>query len=464
MEELPLTELTAVSPIDGRYGSRTKELRAYFSEYALQRYRTKIEVEYLIALSEWHLVRGLNDVERDMLRDKYSSFSLATGEAIKGHEKITNHDVKAVEYEIKERLKGSNLEDLLEMVHFGLTSYDINDNALYLMIKEGMESVYVPKLIELEKRLVDFAKQYRELPMLARTHGQPASPTTLGKEFSVFAYRLAKEICQLQDFKYPGKLNCATGNYNALQAAFPLVSWPDFSEDFLGNLGLEPSLITTQIEPHDKLVEWFQLMTRINNIVTDFDQDVWRYISDDWIVQKPKKEEVGSSTMPHKINPIDFENSEGNVVVANGLFSAFVSRLQQSRLQRDLVDSTITRNVGVAVAHSLLAVKSTIGGLGKISANEQEIEKALSEHPEILSEAYQTILRREGVEMPYERLKELTRGKKVSLADMHTFIDTLDIPYSVKTELKRILPENYIGIAPGLVDIALTDIDALIKK
>ncbi|MBI5148587.1 adenylosuccinate lyase [Candidatus Pacearchaeota archaeon] len=461
--ELILSELTAISPIDGRYGNKTKELRQYFSEYGLMKYRAKIEIEYLIALSKVGVIREFNQNEITNLKEFYANFNLEMAERIKEAEKITNHDVKAVEYILKEFIKKNSLEYIVEMVHFGLTSYDINDNALYLMTRDSMSEVYIPKLKRLEGELINYSKDYKDIAMLARTHGQPASPTTLGKEFMIYALRLAKEINILKNLKYPGKLNCATGNFNSLYAAYPTIDWIEFSKNFVENLGLAPNLITTQIEPHDKLVEWSQLLIRINNILIDFNQDLWHYISDDWIVQRPKKEEIGSSTMPHKINPIDFENSEGNAIMSNGVFSAFVSRLQQSRLQRDLVDSTITRNVGTAVAHSLLAVKSAVKGLEKIYANYPKIKEELNQHPEILSEAYQTILRREGFEMPYEKLKELTRGKKVSLEDMHNFVFSLDISEKIKNELLDITPSTYIGIAPKLVDIGVEEIEKLLR-
>ncbi|MBI2129038.1 adenylosuccinate lyase [Candidatus Woesearchaeota archaeon] len=452
-----LNPLTAVSPIDGRYHSKTKDLTYYFSEAALMKYRVKIESKYLCALSDFKVIRRLNLSEEELLGNLPDNFSLEDAKQIKEEEKVTNHDVKAVEYFMRKKLKGTSLNDVAGMLHFGLTSYDINDNAAYMMLRDGINKVYRPSLVKLEEKILSLAEEYKQMPMLGRTHGQPASPTTLGKEFSVFGRRLAYELENLVNARYSGKLNGAVGNYNALQAAFPNIDWIQFSKKFLESLGLSPNLITTQIEPHDALVGIFHNMIRINNIILGLDQDVWRYISDDYLLQKPKEGEIGSSTMPHKINPIDFENSEGNIIAANGLLSAFASKLQVSRLQRDLSDSTITRNIGSAVAYCLLASDSAFKGLGKIYANKELMLKELQGHIEILAEPIQTILRKENVPEAYEKLKELTRGKEVSTNDIALFIDDIGVSQEAKQRLRALKPENYIGLAVELTELAIKD-------
>ncbi len=461
-----LDPLDALCPLDGRYAATGEPLRGFFGEGALMRYRVLVECEYLIALAEHPEtnLRAFSALEKEVLR-KIPELSYEDRQIIKAIEKDgyktikpTNHDVKAVEYFIKDRLQGTSLADCSEWVHFALTSEDVNNIAYALMLSDGIENVMLPTLNTLVAATKTFGHQYKMVSMLARTHGQPASPTTMGKEFAVFASRLERQLEQLVHFELQTKLNGATGNYNAHTAAYPHVDWLQFSRDFIKGFNnnrmikLKPNLITTQIESHDTYAELFDLFRRINTIILDFNQDIWRYISDEWIVQRPKEGEVGSSTMPHKINPIDFENSEGNLGVANALFQYFSTKLPVSRLQRDLSDSTVERNFGVALGYSLVGYNSTLRGLKKININEQKITEALEQHPEVISEGLQTILRRDGYPMPYEQLKQLTRGKKVTLADIHAFVDTLHIPESLKTELKQLTPTNYTGLAAKLVD------------
>jgi len=464
--------LEAISPIDGRYRRKTKELSDYFSEKALISNRIRVEGEYLIALSKHPQtsLREFSEQEKETIRNLYD-VSLEDAQIVKNIEvkdhgvesinngKKTNHDVKAVEYYIKDRLGKTSLEDCVEWVHFALTSADTDNIAYGLMLRDALENVVVPSLESVYENLEKFAHEYAIVSMLARTHGQSASPTTTGKEFKVFASRLKRQVNQLENFGLLVKLNGATGNYNAHYAAYSDIDWLSFSEQFIesfnnkNKIKLEPNLITTQIEPHDTYAELFDNISRVNTILLDFDQDIWRYISDDWIKQKPKEGEVGSSTMPHKVNPIDFENSEGNLGMANALFSYFSTELPKSRLQRDLSDSTVKRNFGVALAHSLIGYKSILSGLGKIEINEEKITEALESHPEIISEAYQTILRKEGLTSPYELLKEMTRGKKVLIDDLRNFVDGLEIPDDVKERLKEITPQNYTGLAKVICDL-----------
>jgi len=459
-----MDRLELLSPVDGRYGRHTESLANIFSEKGLIRHRVLVEGEYLLALSghpeigtrefsngEKNLVRGLCEISTE---DAQNIKTIETKGY--GNIKATNHDVKAVEYYIKDKLSGTSLEDSLEWIHFGLTSEDVNNLAYGMMLSDGIRHIIEPSLIELQGDLGYLAKKYRNVPILARTHGQPATPSTFGKEFNVFASRLERQLNQLIDHNFSVKLNGASGNYNAQYTAYPKVDWREFTVDFVntlnidkngGNRRLFPNFVTTQIEPHDTYAELFDNLRRINTILIDFNQDMWRYISDDWIIQKPIEGEIGSSAMPHKINPIDFENSEGNLGIANALFGYFSSKLPISRLQRDLSDSTVERNFGVALGHSLIGYKSTLKGLGKIMINENKVIEELRDHPEIISEAIQTILRREGVEMPYEKLKAMTRGRKVTMNDFELFIDCLDISEEVRRELKTITPENYVGLA-----------------
>ena len=466
-----LDKLEMISPVDGRYRRYTEPLADIFSEKGLIENRLKVEVEYLIFLSEQlsayssPKIRKFSDQERAMARGLYENLSVEDAGIVKaietkGHNNIkaTNHDVKAIEYFMKEKLGDTSLKDSLEWIHFALTSEDINNTAYGLMLSEGVGGVVLPAAIELQSKIYEFAERYRNVPILARTHGQPASPTTFGKEFNVFSSRLKRQIEQLENYEILVKLNGATGNYNAHQVAFPDVNWIKFTQDFIEKLsvgrqlGLTPNYVTTQIEPHDTYAEMFDNIRRLNTILIDFDQDIWRYISDNWIKQKPVEGEVGSSTMPHKINPIDFENSEGNLGMANAMLSYFSTKLPISRLQRDLSDSTVERNFGVALAHCLIAYRSALKGMSKIAVNEEKVSDELKNHPEVISEAIQTVLRREGIEMPYEKLKELTRGRKVTAEDFVGFIEGLDISDSVKEELRNISPGNYIGIAKNLTE------------
>ncbi len=450
--------LEAVTPIDGRYRKVASPLAAYFSEAALIRYRLIVEGEYLIALSEEKSLRlrAFTKAEKKYIRSLYT---IAPEEAqkVKDFEAVTNHDVKAVEYFMKEKLKTSSLKSEVEWIHFALTSEDTNNLAYALMLSESVRDVIVPSLETIKQLLDGVASQNKSLAMLARTHGQSASPTTLGKEFKVFAARLERQLDALRTHHVLAKLNGATGNYNAQVVAYPKLNWKKFTTDFIAKLNkernthLEPNLITTQIEPHDTYAELFDQMRRINTILIDLDQDLWRYISDGWITQKTKEGEVGSSTMPHKVNPIDFENSEGNLGIANALFGHFSLKLPISRLQRDLTDSTVERNFGTAFAHSLVGYASLLKGLGKISPYAEKITSDLENHQEVIAEAIQTILRREGISMPYEALKVLTRGKKVTKEDFKQFVNNLDVSDALKKELLKITPQNYIGLADKLV-------------
>ena len=463
-----MNNLQAISPVDGRYNQTTTSLSEFFSEAAFFRYRVMVEAEYLIALSALDKLnlRKFTREEVKALRALYENFSVDDAGVIsdiekKGYKDIpaTNHDVKAVEYFIKDKLSGMSLKDSSEWVHFALTSEDINNLAHALMLRESLEKVMLPAVSSITAALEALAKQHATIPMLARTHGQSASPTTFGKEFKVFASRLDRQVKILRSTGISAKLNGATGNYNAHVVAYPKINWPEFSLEFIGSFNdthtikLNTNLLTTQIEPHDSYIEIFDALRRINTILIDFNQDMWRYISDEWIVQKSVAGEIGSSAMPHKINPIKFENSEGNLGLANALFEFFARKLPVSRLQRDLSDSTVARNFGSAFAYCLIAYENILKGLERIDVNAKKASEDLENHPEVIAEAIQTILRREGIPMPYEKLKELTRGKKVSLADLAKFIEGLEISDSIKAELKAITPANYIGLASQLTDI-----------
>jgi len=449
---------SAINPLDGRYFEKTRTLVPYFSEQALMKYRVMVECEYLIALSSLGktALRKFAPAEIKTVRRIYEDFNETSYKKIKSLEKTTNHDVKAVEYFIKAELKKTSLRDSIEWAHFALTSEDTNNTAYGLLLSDALENVLIPKISEIVSEFNNLAKKYKNTPMLARTHGQPASPTTFGKEMKVFAHRLNREIKHLLGQKILVKLNGASGNYNAHLAAYSKVDWVKFSEKFVSGLtknriiSLEFNPITTQIESHDSYVEIFDRFKRMNNMLIDFDQDIWRYISDGWLGQKTKAGEVGSSTMPHKINPINFENSEGNLGLANALFEFFARKLPISRLQRDLSDSTVERSFGTAFGYSYFAYTSLLKGLSKINVNETKMLEDLQAHPEVITEAIQTILRREGEEMPYEKLKELSRGKNVSIADIHKFINSLKVSEVVKKELLKITPENYTGLASKL--------------
>lgn len=444
-----LSPLTAISPIDGRYRGKTESLDAYFSEFALIRYRVKVEVEYFIALCELQLpqLSGVSTDVFESLRAIYKDFSLEDAQRIKDIESVTNHDVKAVEYFLKEKFDGLKLEDYKEFIHFGLTSQDINNTSVPMSIKDSMDEVLVPLVQEVIDQLNNFAEEWKELPMLAKTHGQPASPTRLGKEIKVFAYRLEQQLAQLKTVPVSGKFGGATGNFNAHLIAFPEVNWLEFAEKFLSEkLGIERERWTTQISNYDNFGAIFDAMKRINTIIIDLDRDIWQYISMNYFKQKIKAGEVGSSAMPHKVNPIDFENSEGNLGIANAILEHLSAKLPISRLQRDLTDSTVLRNVGVPLGHMVIAMKSTLKGLGKLVLNEEAINADLDNMWNVVAEAIQTILRREGYEKPYETLKALTRTNSVvneqSISD---FIDTLNVSDEVKAELKRITPHSYTG-------------------
>lgn len=442
--------LTAISPIDGRYQSKTAALQAYFSEFGLIRYRVLVEVEYLIALVQSG-ISNLQDFpvdQFDNLRAIYTDFSQADALWIKETEQTTNHDVKAVEYFLKSKMEALGLNAYLEFIHFGLTSQDINNTAIPLSLKEGIEAVYLPQLLAVHAKLVSMSIDWKDIPMLARTHGQPASPTRLGKEIQVFAERLFKQIQQLKSIKLPAKFGGATGNFNAHFVAYPKTDWVTFGNHFVNDiLGLERSQTTTQIEHYDNLAALFDCMKRINNILLDLDRDMWTYISMDYFKQQIKAGEIGSSAMPHKVNPIDFENSEGNIGLANALFEHLAAKLPVSRLQRDLTDSTVLRVVGVPLAHSVIAFGATLKGLGKLLLNQDALQQDLQNNWAVVAEAIQTVLRREGFEKPYEALKGLTRkNEKVTMESVHAFIDELPVSDSIKTELKQISPDNYVGI------------------
>lgn len=443
--------LTAVSPIDGRYRNKTEQLANYFSEYALIRYRVRVEIEYFITLCELPLPQLSNFDHSlfDALRNIYRNFTEVEAQRVKDIEKVTNHDVKAVEYFIKEAFdKIGGLDAYKEFIHFGLTSQDINNTSVPLSIKEALEEVYYPMINELVDQLDAYAAEWKSVPMLAKTHGQPASPTSLGKEIEVFAYRLKEQIATLAACKQTAKFGGATGNFNAHHVAYPQYDWKAFANRFVSEkLGLQREQLTTQISNYDHLGSIFDAMHRINTIIIDLDRDVWMYISMDYFKQKIKAGEVGSSAMPHKVNPIDFENSEGNLGIANAIFQFIAQKLPVSRLQRDLTDSTVLRNIGVPMGHSLIAIQSTLKGLRKLILNETKIADDLDNTWAVVAEAIQTILRREAYPHPYEALKALTRtNAKMTQETIHKFIDTLKVSEEVKNELRAITPHNYIGI------------------
>ncbi|HKC14796.1 MAG TPA: adenylosuccinate lyase [Patescibacteria group bacterium] len=455
---LHLTELTAVTPLDGRYSSRTEELRPFVSEYALIQTRMEVEAKYLIALSEVGVVRRLSREEKERLTLLGPNLSLDEAEKVKKIEDTTRHDVKAMERAFREMLKGTSLEDVTEKIHIGLTSEDVNNISYRLMLKRATQGVVLPQLSLVIDDLVTKAEAGKATPMLARTHGQPAIPTTLGKEIVNFAQRLNGQVQQLKDRRLTGKLNGAVGNFNALKVTYPDVDWVKFSEDFVSSFGLEPNLITTQINPYDDMAEYFQNYQRINNILIDLDQDIWRYISDHWFSQEVKKGEVGSSTMPQKVNPIDFENSEGNLGLANAIFEFLSRKLPVSRLQRDLSDSTVIRNIGTSLGYSVVAYKSLLTGLGKIHPNEGELSKSLNSDWAILTEGVQTILREAGVEDPYSLIANSSRGEHFGKEEWEQWIDGLPVDDSQKRMLKNLTPEKYIGLAVLLTEKAIKEI------
>ncbi|MEG0795854.1 MAG: adenylosuccinate lyase [Odoribacter sp.] len=442
--------LTAISPIDGRYRDKVESLANYFSESALIRYRVTVEVEYFIALCEIPLpqLSGFNHALFEPLREIYLNFTVEDAQKIKDIEKVTNHDVKAVEYFLKEKFDLLDLHAYKEFIHFGLTSQDINNTAVPCSFRDAVDHVYYPVVDELIAKLEELAEEWKSVAMLARTHGQPATPTRLGKEIKVFTYRLNRQLELLKKVAISGKFGGATGNFNAHTIAYPHIDWANFGNQFLTQkLKLERETYTTQISNYDNFAALFDNLRRINNIIIDLDRDFWTYISMTYFKQKIKAGEVGSSAMPHKVNPIDFENSEGNLGMANALFDHLSNKLPISRLQRDLTDSTVLRNIGVPLAHSIIAIKSTLKGLNKLIINKDAIEKDLEKNWAVVAEAIQTILRREGYPNPYEALKALTRtNSKITRESIAEFIDTLEISASLKKELKQITPSNYTGI------------------
>ena len=448
---MELNALTAVSPIDGRYRSKTQDLASYFSEYALIKYRVRVEIEYFITLCELPLpqLKGFDHNLFERLRDIYRKFSEADAQRVKDIEKVTNHDVKAVEYFIKEELdKIGNFEDYKEFIHFGLTSQDINNTSVPLSIKDALNEVYYPQVEELIAQLQEYADEWKDIPMLAKTHGQPASPTRLGKEVMVYVYRLTEQLNQLKACKMTAKFGGATGNYNAHHIAYPEYDWKAFGNKFVSEkLGLEREQWTTQISNYDNLGAIFDAMKRINTIIIDLDRDFWMYVSMEYFKQKIKAGEVGSSAMPHKVNPIDFENSEGNLGMANAILAFLSQKLPVSRLQRDLTDSTVLRNVGVPMGHMVISIQSTLKGLRKLLLNQDAINRDLDNCWAVCAEGIQTILRREAYPHPYEALKALTRTNAAITAEsISTFIDGLEVSESVKEELRAITPHSYTGM------------------
>lgn len=446
---MQLNQLTAISPIDGRYRKQVESLAPYFSEFGLIKYRVHIEIEYFIALCEIPLpqLENINKSLFTSLRDIYVNFSEEDALWIKEKERETNHDVKAVEYFIKYKLEKFGIEQYLEFIHFGLTSQDVNNTAIPLSLMEAMNDILIPKLHETIDKIQALATEWAAIPMLARTHGQPASPTRLGKEFQVFVERMERQMDLLKTIPYSAKFGGATGNFNAHHVAYPEISWIDFGNNFVKSLGLTRSKFTTQIEHYDNMAALMDNLKRLNNIVLDLDRDVWTYVSMGYFKQKIKVGEVGSSAMPHKVNPIDFENSEGNIGIANALYEFLAGKLPVSRLQRDLTDSTVLRNLGVPIAHQLIALTALLRGLNKLELNQEAINADLENNWAVVAEAIQTILRRENYPQPYEALKALTRkNDKITNKTIAEFIDNLEVSDKIKYELKRITPFNYVGV------------------
>jgi adenylosuccinate lyase len=443
--------LTSISPLDGRYNKAVEELTEYFSEPALMYYRIKVEIEYLIALGDEKGIKELpafSKTEQIKLRNIYKNFNSSAAQKVKDIEEITNHDVKAVEYYLQGRLKKS----LHPWIHFALTSEDVNNLSYSLMWQDGLNQVYLPALKTVNKELKKLARKYKNVSMLALTHGQPATPTSLGKEFAVFAGRLQRQLQHIKSHRLLGKLSGATGTWAAHATSYPNINWISFSKRFVKSLGLEPNLITTQIESNDSLAESYHNLIRVNTILLDFCRDVWLYISRGVFGQKTKIGEVGSSTMPHKVNPIQFENAEGNLGIASAYLSHLAQTLPVSRMQRDLSGSTIIRNQGVPLAHSLLACKNIVKGIDRLTVNRKKIREELDNHWEVLAEAIQTTLRKSGDRLPYERLKNLTRGQKITQEDIQAFVQSLDLPKKEKQTLLDLTPENYTGLAARIVE------------
>lgn len=448
---MDLSQLTAISPVDGRYGSKTAQLRPIFSEFGLIRHRVLVEVRWLQHLAAEKAITEVPDFSsktQKLLNDIVDGFSEQDALRVKEIESTTNHDVKAVEYLLKEKIAGNKeLEAVTEFIHFACTSEDINNLSHALMLREARDTVLLKFIDELTSALTALAKELADQPMLAHTHGQPASPTTVGKEIANVVYRLQRQIEQIKSVPLLGKLNGAVGNYNAHLSAYPDLNWSEISKNFIESLGLQQNPYTIQIEPHDYMAELFDAFSRFNNILMDFDRDIWTYISMGFFKQKTIKGEVGSSTMPHKVNPIDFENSEGNIGIANAIFSHLSAKLPISRMQRDLTDSTVLRNLGVGLAHCMIAYQSTLRGISKLQVNAEALNKTLDNNWEVLAEPIQTVMRRYGIEKPYEKLKELSRGHKLTEADVKAFINTLEIPQEAKDQLISLTPMTYIGNA-----------------
>ena len=453
---MELSALTALSPIDGRYGDKTTELRTIFSEYGLLKYRVQVEVRWLQKLANQAdilEVPTLSEQANKHLNEIVDNFNEQDAIRIKTIERTTNHDVKAVEYFLKEKVNtNEELQAINEFIHFACTSEDINNLSYALMLKTARDTVLIPYWNKLIATITTQAKTYRDLPLLSRTHGQPATPSTIGKEFANVVYRLKRQLKQLESIEILGKINGATGNYNAHMVAYPQINWHKFSEEFVTSLGLQWNPYTTQIEPHDYIAEYFDCIARFNTIMIDFDRDVWGYIALNHFKQKTVAGEIGSSTMPHKVNPIDFENSEGNLGLANAIMSHLGSKLPISRWQRDLTDSTVLRNLGVGIGYAIIAYQSTLKGLNKLEVNQEHLLDELNRNWEVLAEPIQTVMRRYGIEKPYEKLKELTRGKRVDAQGMQQFIDSLALPEHEKARLKQLTPANYIGFAINFVD------------
>ena len=460
---MTLSTLTAINPIDGRYGEKTAELRPYFSEFGLIYYRVYVEIRWFQFLASQRKIKelpALGDEENNFLEKLIVDFDETEAAIVKSNEATTNHDVKAVEYYLKSKFVASGISSLeknIEFIHFACTSEDINNLSHALMLKDGRDGVLQPLMDELNQKLAEFARDYANLPMLSRTHGQTATPTTLGKEFANVVARLRRQVKQLGAVQIMGKINGAVGNLNAHQVTYPDLDWLAMSEQFVSSLGIIWNPYTTQIEPHDYMAEMFQAMSRFNTILIDFNRDIWSYISIGYFKQRKVEGETGSSTMPHKVNPIDFENSEGNLGIANAIFGHLSEKLPISRWQRDLTDSTVLRNMGTGLAYSLLSYKSTLKGLGKLEINPSALAEDLNRSWEILAEPIQTIMRRHGVEEPYEKLKELTRGQSLKQESIEQMLETLDIPESARTLIRELTPMNYTGLASELVEKLLDE-------
>ena len=460
---MTLSTLRAINPIDGRYGDKTAELRPYFSEFGLIYYRVYVEIRWFQFLASQQKIKelpALGDEENNFLEKLIVDFDETEAAIVKSNEATTNHDVKAVEYYLKSKFVGSGISSLqknIEFIHFACTSEDINNLSHALMLKDGRDNVLRPLMDELNQKLAEFARDYANLPMLSRTHGQTATPTTLGKEFANVVARLRRQVKQLGAVQIMGKINGAVGNLNAHQVTYPDLDWLAMSEQFVSSLGITWNPYTTQIEPHDYMAEMFQSMSRFNTILIDFNRDIWSYISIGYFKQRKVEGETGSSTMPHKVNPIDFENSEGNLGIANAIFGHLSEKLPISRWQRDLTDSTVLRNMGTGLAYSLLSYKSTLKGLGKLEINPSVLAEDLNQSWEILAEPIQTIMRRHGVEEPYEKLKELTRGQSLKQESIEQMLETLDIPESARTLIRELTPMNYTGLASELVEKLLDE-------